>query len=888
MRKMRDFVGFRFGKIHSSELDLIVTSISDRFDKNLLPNNKDYTLEVSGGNGSYYFGSTFENREFTVEVAFDKVSEKKWRKISQLFATDKLLDLVFDELPYKTYRAKLKSKPEFKCLCFTDKDSGQRVYKGEGTLNFICYFPFAYGFDKYIVKAADNYLTTIPSGSEDKIYNTKTKDFYNIENNMGFEWKGGFPTIEQVKAGELYKKVKEDGIEKEKLIDVRAYFKNVPEWAESSQLLTTPTLDNSQGLIYLPQYSKSNLINMDIGLCEENALIGSRLLVYNPGDVPIDFELKLNHEQRSFLNDRGNRFQIRRFNVQRLTIEDAVDWTGLETYNLDNNSKYKYGRKYFTQETKIKNQENNSFDANDLQKLPSFELSDLDNLHPDYCYIAEPIPREKLGYYIKLLYWQSSTIKSYIDYEEGVKLSQEYEELYDLCITEEEKYELYWKYLKKGFINLYKVNFPTYPYQGALSDKFIGDKFYLRNGVIQIFKMNEIHREIRLTKDTTTSTSRYNILFHLENDSIFYTMSTDGENITFTKGAVSYPKWAKNIIIKETITEETTEDNPLYFQLALKTSAFKDENGDYKETVTVLATEINDYLVYRTLNRLNEYTINFNFDTFMKDFIHCPPEFILRDRELNYKEFENNVSKIPQWYTEDYLEIRTDNIEDTTLFLDSEKRMLYNIKDPDKILEPFNFKPEKIILNDNIIQGKWFKIPTGWSLIEVTPVVDEKEAGSKTWLDARPFDWGYSGEEASLRRQTFNEIYYRAAKELATHWKYTNVDYENNVSMDSFLQFRHWFNSYKEKMDINSFEYKYILSLERKYEYEFLKDIQMYWKQLKGTEITKGNIKITLNGSIDEWWWYACNYMWENFPPLYWGYADILNTAQIKYTPLFY
>jgi hypothetical protein len=32
---------------------------------------------------------------------------------------------------------------------------------------------------------------------------------------------------------------------------------------------------------------------MDTGLNKANYALGSRLLVYNPGDVPIDFELKL-------------------------------------------------------------------------------------------------------------------------------------------------------------------------------------------------------------------------------------------------------------------------------------------------------------------------------------------------------------------------------------------------------------------------------------------------------------------------------------------------------------------------------------------------------------------------------------------------------------------
>ena len=43
-----------------------------------------------------------------------------------------------------------------------------------------------------------------------------------------------------------------------------------------------------------------------------------------------------------------------------------------------------------------------------------------------------------------------------------------------------------------------------------------------------------------------------------------------------------------------------------------------------------------------------------------------------------------------------------------------------------------------------------------------------------------------------------------------------------------------------------------------------------------------------INGDISDWWWYACNYIWSNFPPLYWAVADMLNRLQIKYTPLYY
>jgi len=43
-----------------------------------------------------------------------------------------------------------------------------------------------------------------------------------------------------------------------------------------------------------------------------------------------------------------------------------------------------------------------------------------------------------------------------------------------------------------------------------------------------------------------------------------------------------------------------------------------------------------------------------------------------------------------------------------------------------------------------------------------------------------------------------------------------------------------------------------------------------------------------INNDISDWWWYACNYVWANFPPLYWAVADMLNRLQIKYTPLYY
>lgn len=769
---MNDFTGFRFNNIHSKDLHLVVVSSSDRYDKNLLPEVNDYTKEVPGGNGEYYFGSTFSKREFTVDVAFDKVDEKTWRKISNLFATDKLCDLVFDELPYKTYRAKISNKPEFKFICFTDRDTKERVYKGEGTLNFICYFPFAYGFNKYIVRAADNYMLKIPESipihdnryenpyekNERRIYNLDTKEFYNVEKNMETPWKGGYPTIEQVQAGELYFK-DENG--EDKIIDVRDYFKNVPEWAPSSKLLVTPTLDYDQDLIFLPQYSKINYINMDTGLNQENALIGSRLLVYNPGDLPVDFELKMDNNERTFWSERGNHFEIRRYNVQRLPIEMAVDFTGLKTQDLNEDSDYKYGLRYFKILTKDNNKpENvdiiNRIDENGNNKTTTITINKpkyslLEEKHPSHTFIAEPIPREHLGHFIRMFYWQSSLLKDtsgnqLLDFEDGIKLADRYEELYNLCIDDYERYELYWKTLKDA------------------------------------------------------------ILYQYKDAAVF---NNEGQNI----------------------------------------------------------------------------------EDFIYNYIHKPPEFIRENSNLNYDQFNFNKTIMPTWFTEDYFDITTENIDKPTLFLDSEKQMLYNVNNPeyeklkkDTYENFYKYKPIKKILNDNIQKGHWFKIPPGWSLIEVTPVCREDIWGGKRWLDARLFNWGYGGVNGKKQgiQNIFDAVYTIARK-----------DYLNSLGKEDKeenLNFRLWYEDkiLNAKENGDNFAYEYYKTLELNAEYDFLKLLHGYWRLQKGLKTDLNGEEYIIKGNIEEWWWYACNYIWAHFPPLYWGYADILNNAKIKYTPLFY
>ena len=63
-----DYVGFTYNNIHSSQLGLKSVSSGNRYQKDLLPVAQDYTTDVLGGDGTYFFGTKFKNNE-TANIA---------------------------------------------------------------------------------------------------------------------------------------------------------------------------------------------------------------------------------------------------------------------------------------------------------------------------------------------------------------------------------------------------------------------------------------------------------------------------------------------------------------------------------------------------------------------------------------------------------------------------------------------------------------------------------------------------------------------------------------------------------------------------------------------------------------------------------------------------
>ena len=178
-----DFFGFSFKGYHSSNLGIMRVSDGSRYNDTIIPAFQDKTVAVPGGDGTYFFESFYTNTTFNVNIAFDDLTEAQFRQLRQVFNGKEVGDLIFDEAPYKAYTVKVQSPPQLKYICFdmevedqsttttilhnhdlythspasadTAPTSPGRVYKGEGTIQFIGYKPYAHSVHKYLSAYSD-------------------------------------------------------------------------------------------------------------------------------------------------------------------------------------------------------------------------------------------------------------------------------------------------------------------------------------------------------------------------------------------------------------------------------------------------------------------------------------------------------------------------------------------------------------------------------------------------------------------------------------------------------------------------------------------------------------------------------------------------------------
>lgn len=141
-----DFIGFTFNNQRSSDYNIYSVSDGSRYQEDLVPSPIDYSENIIGGVGQYYFGSDIDSKEFSLSIAYDNLSEKQIRQMRKWLSPNAIGDLIFDERPYKVYTAKISDTPNLEFICFDaidDEGNKKRVYKGEGSINFICYNPLA-------------------------------------------------------------------------------------------------------------------------------------------------------------------------------------------------------------------------------------------------------------------------------------------------------------------------------------------------------------------------------------------------------------------------------------------------------------------------------------------------------------------------------------------------------------------------------------------------------------------------------------------------------------------------------------------------------------------------------------------------------------------------
>lgn len=122
-----DFIGFSIGNFHSSKLGILRTSDGSRFNESLLPGFSDATAQVPGGDGMYYWKSTYSQKPFSIPIAYDSMTETQLRNLRRAMACKDIIPLVFDERPYKEYLVKPTGEPQLSYICFDEKD--QRIIK---------------------------------------------------------------------------------------------------------------------------------------------------------------------------------------------------------------------------------------------------------------------------------------------------------------------------------------------------------------------------------------------------------------------------------------------------------------------------------------------------------------------------------------------------------------------------------------------------------------------------------------------------------------------------------------------------------------------------------------------------------------------------------------
>ena len=140
------FIAFAYGDWHSigSTIGAEFYRVANggKYEIDLIPTLNDTFKDDEGRDGQVWLGSTHKNRTFKVDFAFKNMDSGQMNSLISAFSHNEVKELVFAELPFKAYDAKVTGTPVIKAITF-DGENGL-VFHGEGTVNFTCYQPYAH------------------------------------------------------------------------------------------------------------------------------------------------------------------------------------------------------------------------------------------------------------------------------------------------------------------------------------------------------------------------------------------------------------------------------------------------------------------------------------------------------------------------------------------------------------------------------------------------------------------------------------------------------------------------------------------------------------------------------------------------------------------------
>ena len=71
-----DFIGFTYNKLHSiRDLGIYRVSNGSRYDNQIAPTLTENTMDIPGNDGMYFFGTYHKQKTFSINIAFDSMTE---------------------------------------------------------------------------------------------------------------------------------------------------------------------------------------------------------------------------------------------------------------------------------------------------------------------------------------------------------------------------------------------------------------------------------------------------------------------------------------------------------------------------------------------------------------------------------------------------------------------------------------------------------------------------------------------------------------------------------------------------------------------------------------------------------------------------------------------